>query len=314
MAKHGALLFSYVFSILILSMSLLCKAIDDEDRKPYIVYLGSLPNDEAFSPLSLQIGMLEGVVESTSASMGLLPSSLTKKIESLANMKEVVSVFPSINFQLHTTRSWDFIGLNDENKRNFTAESDVVVGVIDTGIWPESQSFNDEGFSPAPKKWKGVCVGGKNFTCNNKIIRARHYNSSSARDEIGHGTHTASMAAGNAVNDVSFYGLAQGTARGGVPPARIAAYKVCELNQCPGEALMAAFDDAIADGVDIITISLGGTLVSSFDSDPIAIGSFHAMKKGILTINSAGNNGPRAGTVNSVEAWVLTVAASSIDR
>ncbi|CAL2237523.1 unnamed protein product [Prunus armeniaca] len=199
-------------------------------------------------------------------------------------MKEVVSVFPSTNFQLHTTRSWDFIGLNDETKRNFTTESDVVVGVIDTGIWPESQSFNDEGFSPAPKKWKGVCEGGKNFTCNNKIIGARRYNSSSARDEVGHGSHTASTAAGNAIKGASFYGLAQGTARGGVPSARIAAYKVCEFKKCPGEAIMAAFDDAIADGVDIITISPGGTFVTSFDKDPIAIGSFHAMKKGILVV------------------------------
>ncbi|XP_021832758.1 subtilisin-like protease SBT4.10 [Prunus avium] len=325
MAKHRALLFPYVFSILILTMSLLCKAIDDEDRKPYIVYLGSLPNDEAFSPLSHQIGILERVVESTSASNFLIRSykrsfngfaaKLTdQEIERLANMKEVVSVFPSTNFQLHTTRSWDFIGLNDETKRNSTTESDVVVGVIDTGIWPESQSFNDEGFSPAPKKWKGVCEGGKNFTCNNKIIGARRYNSSSARDEVGHGSHTASTAAGNAFKGASFYGLAQGTARGGVPSARIAAYKVCEFKKCPGEAIMAAFDDAIADGVDIITISLGGTSVTPFDKDPIAIGSFHAMKKGILTAHSAGNRGPEEGTVVSVEPWVLTVAASGTDR
>jgi hypothetical protein len=83
-----------------------------------------------------------------------------------ADRKEVVSVFPSKNYQLHTTRSWDFIGLSETIKRNPTIESDIIVGVFDTGIWPESESFNDEGFGPPPKKWKGECKGGQNFTCN----------------------------------------------------------------------------------------------------------------------------------------------------
>ncbi|KAM1335431.1 hypothetical protein ACFX2H_039509 [Malus domestica] len=79
------------------------------------------------------------------------------------------------------------------------------------------------------------------------------------RDESGHGTHTACTAAGNPVRGAKFYGLAQGTSRGGVPSARIAAYEVCEFDQCFSAAVLAAFDDAIADGVDIITISIGRT-------------------------------------------------------
>ncbi|MBA0853218.1 hypothetical protein Goshw_014979 [Gossypium schwendimanii] len=71
--------------------------------------------------------------------------------------KEVVSVFPSKVYHLHTTRSWDFLGLNQTTKHNATAESNVIVGVIDSGIWPESDSFSDEGFGPPPKKWKGAC-------------------------------------------------------------------------------------------------------------------------------------------------------------
>ena len=81
-------------------------------------------------------------------------------------MKEVVSVFPSRTLQLHTTRSWDFMGVNEVIKQNPIAESNVIIGVLDTGIWPESKSFEDKGFGPAPKKWKGTCRGGKNFTCN----------------------------------------------------------------------------------------------------------------------------------------------------
>ena len=132
---------------------------------------------------------------------------------------------------------------------------------------------------------------------------------------MGHGSHTASTAAGNAVKDASFFGLAQGTARGGVPSARIAAYKVCSLDQCESVDILAAFDDAIADGVDILTVSLGTTFSNDFFVDAIAIGSYHAMEKGILTLNSAGNSGdygPRI--ISSVAPWMLSVAASTTDR
>ncbi|KAJ4961971.1 hypothetical protein NE237_021881 [Protea cynaroides] len=106
-----------------------------------------------------------------------------------------------------------------------------------------------------------------------------------AGDIIGHGTHIASTAAGNLVSDVGFYGLAEGNTRGGVPYARIAVYKVCNdygQEDCPEYAILAAFDDAIADGVDIISISVGSSLAISIDSDSIAIGAFHAMEKSIL--------------------------------
>ena len=152
-----------------------------------------------------------------------------------------------------------------------------------------------------------------------KIIGARYYSTSNesktARDDIGHGSHTASTAAGNKVKDVSFYGIAHGTARGGVPSARIAAYKACYPNGCEEASLLAAFDDAIADGVDIISISLGPDLPNAdFSHDAVAIGAFHAMEKGILTSQSAGNSGPNEATVGSIAPWILSVAASSTDR
>ncbi|KAM1097216.1 hypothetical protein EV1_014587 [Malus domestica] len=203
--------------------------------------------------------------------------------------------------------------------RNATTESDFIVGMMDTGIWPEGESFKDEGFGPPPKKWKGVCEGGKNFTCNKKIVGARYYLTDSARDFWGHGTHCASIVARSPVKDVSFYGLANGTTRGGVPVARITAYKVCDLDfGCSSDSIMAAFDDAIADEVDIISISLNGFFRSEphFYIDPIAIGAFHAMKKGILTSQSAGTifNSYKVGPVSSVAPWIFTVAASTTDR
>lgn len=135
----------------------------------------------------------------------------------------------------------------------------------------------------------------------------------SARDFKGHGTHTASTAAGKEVKDVSFYGFAKGIARGGVPSERIAAYNVCH-DTCHGLDILSAFDDSIADGVNIITLSLGSPGAIDFLEDPIAIGSFHAMEKGILTVQATGNEGPLLYSVDSGAPWLFSVAATTIDR
>lgn len=156
-----------------------------------------------------------------------------------------------------------------------------------------------------------------------KLIGARFYNSEnfydlsdfkSPRDSEVHGTHTSSTAAGLAVPGASYFGLAKGVARGGVPQARIAMYKVCWSFGCALADILAAFDDAIADGVDVISVSLGSSFPYPYFDDPIAIGSFHAMKNGILTSNSAGNSGPYPLSVSNYSPWSLTVAASTIDR
>ncbi|KAK8615276.1 hypothetical protein V6N13_069053 [Hibiscus sabdariffa] len=291
----------------------------------YIAYLGSLP-DGNYIPTTHHFSLLQALFKQSSAENYLIRSyrrsfngfaaKLTEEeAKKLASFKGVVSVFPNKVYHLQTTRSWDFMGFNQTVKRNATAESNVVIGVIDSGIWPDSDSFSDEGFGPPPQKWKGSCKGGQNFTCNNKLIGARFYATDSARDRVGHGSHTASTAAGNHVGNASFYGLAEGTARGGVPSARIAAYKVCDdTGHCTSDAILAGFDDAIADGVDLLTVSIISFIPSELYDDPVSIGAFHAAEKGILVMQSAGNNGPVAQSVNSVAPWLLSVAASTTDR
>ncbi|XP_075647107.1 subtilisin-like protease SBT4.6 [Castanea sativa] len=331
MAKQASLMFYYVFTIFIITTSVLCGA-STEEKKVHIVYMGSLPKGQ-YSPLSRHRSMLRQTVQLDSSVETSYIRSYTRSFngfvakltdsekQRLSNMEGVISVFPRKTLQLQTTRSWDFIGLQESATRNAQAESDIIIGVLDTGISPESESFNDKGFGPPPSKWKGVCEGGLNFTCNNKIIGARYYGGSrpnstqSARDgDDGHGSHTASIAAGNRVNNVSFFGLAQGTARGGVPSARIATYRICQPDGCTNEDILAAFDDAIADGVDIISISVGGVEATDFFEDTIAIGAFHAMQKGIVTSHSAGNRGPSYGSTASVAPWLISVAASHTDR
>ncbi|XP_022962647.1 subtilisin-like protease SBT4.15 [Cucurbita moschata] len=248
----------------------------------------------------------------------LLPHEAAK----LSNVEGVVSVFPSRKHRVVTTRSWNFLGLNRRSKRNLKIESNIIVAVLDTGIWINSPSFSDEGYGPPPAKWKGRCVTGPNFTaCNNKVIGANYFDldnvsqftEPSVADTEGHGSHTASTVAGSAVEGASLYGLGKGTARGGVPSARIAVYKVCWSIFCSDMDVLAGFDEAIADGVDFISVSIGSVAVDFF-RDSHAIGAFHAMKKGILTSCAAGNDGPELSTVENVAPWIMTVAATGIDR
>ncbi|KAL9283925.1 Subtilisin-like protease SBT4.7 [Arabidopsis thaliana] len=316
------------FCFVVLFLSSVSAVIDDpQNKQVYVVYMGSLPSLLEYTPLSHHMSILQEVTGDSSVEGRLVRSykrsfngfaaRLTEsERERVAEMEGVVSVFPDINYKLQTTASWDFLGLKEgkNTKRNLAIESDTIIGFIDSGIWPESESFSDKGFGPPPKKWKGVCSGGKNFTCNNKLIGARDYTSEGTRDLQGHGTHTASTAAGNAVADASFFGIGNGTARGGVPASRIAAYKVCSEKDCTAASLLSAFDDAIADGVDLISISLASEFPQKYYKDAIAIGAFHANVKGILTVNSAGNSGSFPSTTASVAPWILSVAASNTNR
>ncbi|KAG9456871.1 hypothetical protein H6P81_001379 [Aristolochia fimbriata] len=316
-----AFFLSLLMTTLTLSLAL------DAEKKVYIVYMGAKPQNEllavnqhtAVLQQVLQTSLVQdSLVYSYGKSFNGFAATLTEEeSKRIAGLDGVTSVFPNGMYKLHTTRSWDFLNFTKSIKRVPGVESNIVVGVFDTGAWPESKSFNDQGLGPLPQKWRGACAT-KNFTCNNKIIGARVYPdtvSDSARDENGHGSHTASTIAGRSVHGVSLYGLAKGDARGGVPLAKIAVYKVCSSLGCSFKDILAAFDDAIADGVDIISLSLGpDSAATHFFEDPISIGSFHAMAKGILISNSAGNSGPSWRSTASVAPWVLTVAATSIDR
>ncbi|KAJ8440693.1 hypothetical protein Cgig2_005424 [Carnegiea gigantea] len=262
-------------------------------------------------------------------------------MDELAGHEEVISVFPDRNLKLHTTRSWDFLneesGVSPSNYFHYqhNASTDIIIGMIDTGIWPESPSFSDAGIGEIPRRWRGICMEGYDFkksNCNRKLIGARYYNyqgisieasnmtnsksSNSPRDHDSHGTHTASTAAGARVVNASYYGLARGTARGGSPSARLAVYKACTLDNCAGSTILKAIDDAVKDGVDLISISLGMDLLLQSDllSDPIAIGAFHANQMGVMVVGSAGNGGPDPYTVVNTAPWIFTVAASNIDR
>nr|GEV40445.1 protein root hair defective 3-like [Tanacetum cinerariifolium] len=147
---------------------------------------------------------------------------------------------------------------------------------------------------------------------------ARYYSiddlsSISAKDRTGHGTHVASIVAGNYVKGASYFGIADGVAKGGIPSARLAVYKVCDV-VCHTTDLLSAFDYAIADGVDVLSVSMALDTTLGFTIDPIVIGSLHAVRRNILTSVAAGNEGPDLGSIKNSAPWMLTAGASDIDR
>lgn len=261
----------------------------------------------------------------------------TQLTEEEANALEskhgILSIMPESRYELHTTRTPEFLGL-DAAESMFPAsnsESDLIIGVLDTGAWPESKSFDDTGLGPVPSSWKGTCEGGKSFltsNCNRKLIGARFFSkgyeavqgpideskeSKSPRDDDGHGTHTSTTAAGSAVPNASLFGYASGTARGMATKARVAVYKVCWIGGCFSSDILAAMDAAITEGVNVMSLSLGGG-TPDYYRDNVAIGAFVAMERGIFVSCSAGNAGPSPFSLSNQAPWITTVGAGTLDR
>ncbi|CAO2166680.1 unnamed protein product [Urochloa humidicola] len=328
-----------VASALLLCLCMLFLGVHGGSRRLYVVYLGDVKHGHPDDVIASHHDILSNVLgskEDSLASMihnykhgfsGFAAMLTEDQAKQIAEFPEVISIKPSRRCRATTTRSWDFLDLNYQmpndllNKGRFG--EDIIIGVVDSGIWPESKSFSDQGYGPVPSRWKGVCQVGQAWgsnNCSRKIIGARFYTAGqpeeilksdylSARDVGGHGTHTASTAAGSVVEGASFHGLAAGVARGGAPHARIAVYKVLWGSDAGGDdaTLLAAIDDAIHDGVDVLSLSVGGFSDNSF-------GALHAVQKGITVVYAAGNDGPSPQTVENTSPWVITVAASKMDR
>lgn len=291
----------------------------------------TVSSEDDVSPSSRLLYSYSSAMEGFAARLSRL------EVESLRSLHDVIAVRPDRRLELHTTYSYKFLGLDAPGVGAWSRTGfgrGTIIGVLDTGVWPESPSFSDQGMPAPPRKWKGVCQEGQNFnatSCNRKLIGARFFikghhvaNSPSQspdlnpeyvspRDSSGHGTHTSSTAGGSAVPMASVLGNGAGKAQGMAPGAHVAIYKVCWFNGCYSSDILAAMDVAIRDGVDVLSLSLGGFPIPFYD-DTVAIGSFHAAEKGISVVCAAGNNGPISNSVANEAPWVTTVGASTLDR
>nr|CAD1843750.1 unnamed protein product [Ananas comosus var. bracteatus] len=204
------------------------------------------------------------------------------EVEAMASREGFVRAHRDKEYQLHTTHSPGFLDLHPDHcfwkESNFGAG--VIIGVLDTGVAPFHPSFSDAGW------------------------RSRRRN--------GRAPATSIRAAGGFVNGASVLGQEKGSAAGLAPRAQLAVYKVCD-KACFGSDVLAGIDQAIADGVDVLSISFGARSAPFYD-DAVAIGTMAAAAWGIFVSTSAGNEGPREGSVENDAPWVLTVGASTIDR
>jgi len=277
-----------------------------------------------------------------------------KQLASVKANPNVVNVWEDELLQLTTANTPAFLGLtgpNGQHTLNVKGEG-VIVGVVDSGIWPENPSFADDGTYPAPPdKWNGECnvgtVGAEDdaalppdamgFECSNKLIGARYFGASfaanndiqfdqgefnSARDADGHGSHTAGTAAGNFVENAQLQGVDIGSLSGIAPRAHVAAYKVCwnaDYVNPQGQNERGCFGSDSQAAIDAAVadgVDVINYSISGSRTDltaPQTLAMLRAADAGVFVSVSAGNSGPDEGVVGTPAPWVMSVGASTYD-
>lgn len=276
----------------------------------------------------------------TTSLNGFAGELTAQEAAALASDPAVLAVVPDEIRQPDTVSSPDFLGLT--GKKGLWAQvvgkkapatdagRGVVVGVVDSGIRPEAASFQDRGHPAAPADWAGGCETGDEEafpadSCNDKLIGAKYFvqgfgagrlapvETLSPLDAGGHGTHTASTAAGNAGVPAVVDGTPRGEISGMAPGAHVAAYKACwegvPSGGCATSDTVAAINAAVEDGVDVLNYSISGT--TSNVVDPVEVAFMHAAAAGVFVAASSGNSGPTVSTTAHPSPWITTVAAST---
>jgi subtilisin family serine protease len=317
------------------------KALDPKsaDAQSYLAYLNG------------KLGQVESAVKaaapgaSTTHRFDVILGGVSMRVpasslDALRKLPGVTAVYVDKLEQLQTDTTPEFLGAPtfwEELGGQSNAGEGMVIGVLDTGIWPEHPSFSDP--DPAGKPYQHPIVrlgipcefgsatpGDTAFVCNNKIVGAYRFMQTyegfgpelepgeflSARDDDGHGSHTASTAAGNAGVRASIFGVNRGTISGIAPRASIIAYKVCGAAGCYQSDSAAAVQQAISDGVDVINFSISGG--SDPYEDMVSLAFLDAYNARVFVAASAGNSGPAPDTTDHREPWTTTVAASTADR
>ncbi|KAK6773107.1 hypothetical protein RDI58_028345 [Solanum bulbocastanum] len=189
----------------------------------YIIYMDLSAMPKAFSSHhSWYLSTLASISDSsnhgslvyayTNTIHGFSASLSPSELQVIKNSQGYLSSTRDMEVKIDTTHTSQFLGLNSNSgawpKSDYGR--DVIIGLVDTGVWPESKSYNDNGMTDVPSRWKGECESGTQFNsslCNKKLIGARYFNKgliasnpnitiemNSARDTEGHGTHTSTTA------------------------------------------------------------------------------------------------------------------------
>ncbi|XP_020579817.1 subtilisin-like protease SBT1.7 [Phalaenopsis equestris] len=282
-------------------------------------YMSFLPNATLASGESRMVYTYREVIT------GFAARQSPKEVEAMESLDGFIEANPEKEHYTSTTYTPTFLSLNDKPSNTLWYDSSMgagqIIGVIDSGISPNHPSFNDNGMPPPPVKWSGKCYWGNARTCNNKLLGAVAFRNGvypDPYDNDGHGTHVASTAAGNFINNANVTGQAAGIASGMAPRAHLAVYKISFINPSgisvsTDADIYAGIEQAIRDHVDILQMSIGFVKYQLYNS-PIVIGSFAAITKGIVPCACMMNMGPTPSILANDAPWILIVGASTFDR
>ena len=295
--------------------------------------------DTEFRAAASQIDGAELGESLTTVYGGVAMTVPANEVGALLRLPNVAAVQADALNQIQTDSSTTFIGaptIWDQQGGQALGGKGVIFADIDTGVWPEHPSLADNPAlgnpPPALTGQPRACNFGDNpltpavdvFQCNHKLIGGQPfldtYNAvvggevypSSARDSGGHGTHTTTTAAGDIVDTATIFGIDRGRISGVAPGAWVLSYKVCGVGGCFSSDSVAAIQQAILDGADVINFSISGG--SNPFTDPVELAFLGAYQAGITVAASAGNSGPAAATTDHHSPWVITVAASTQQR
>lgn len=310
--------------------------VDAGNVQAYISYLDTKQNDVINSVSAAQITHKYDVVFN-----GFAALLTDAEVRALKKNTGVAAITADSELALDTSYTPSFLGLDQPGGlwsqlggQGLSGE-DIIVGIVDSGVWPENPAYADrvdEQGNPShtgsklvydapPASWKGSCDTGEGFgaaDCNNKLIGARYYKGAdqqlhwtefaSARDSLGgsvgeggHGSHTSTTVAGNASTNAIINGVSLGKITGMAPRARIAAYKVCwtdptRRSSCATSNSVSAINQAVKDGVNVINFSIGPTAGGGAFDEATEQAFLGAAAAGVFVATSAGNSGPSAAT------------------
>lgn len=320
----------------------------DASRPSVAAYRSLLLDQQA--AVRAAAGQISAVYSYTTAVNGFAAQLTAAQVKQLEALPEVLSVERSERQQLAgrpqpgrdrqtaevgTPGIWSGVGGPAKAGRG------VVVGVIDSGIWPENPSFAGIPSGPAglARRYPGFtvsCVSAEQWAetdCSDKVVSARYFVAGfgtdniaaaeylSPRDGSGHGSHTAAIAAGNAGVSVQINDQHFGKIFGMAPGAGLAIYKACWVAPDPDEDgcttadTVMAIDQAVSDGVDVLNYSITDADAPSPGLEPptdaVDLAFLNAAAAGVFISTPAGDDGARPSTVAYQSPWVTTVAAVS---
>lgn len=254
---------------------------------------------------------------------GLIVSIPDARAAELAKIPGVVKLYPSRRVQLKLDHAlpihkvpaaWATLPQGQNS-----AGAGIKIGMLDTGI-----DVNNPGFSqslPPVAGFPKVLVAGDTVFTNAKIIVAKNYTpllpdggDPDSDDYDGHGSGTA-MAAAGGPTVVPTYGT---TISGVAPQAYLGSYKVIDANGATTDVIAKGIDDAVADGMDVLNISIGGPVVFYSDADPtsdVEIAAIEAATQaGVIVAVAAGNEGPSAGSLSAEASTPDAISVGAIEN